>query len=278
MDVDAFLRLPPGLFDDFPRSRVPRHRAVCESIEGLSEENNAALLALAGRCLEPEGVLPGGGHPPRPHAGRRRGRERRTVCRNRRFLSRGRVSGGCCRQSRALRGLGPRAGPSAATPSRCSDGRPSRRREWSSTTPTTPPTRRSRRSRPRGRAASAHRRSGRRPALVAGRDGSDRVVGDAGRRCRRGRRGLAPPGRVVVIVSPMFNLRRGIASGIFETRVGTTTEGRRHLDESHHLDDRRRFGVAPPAVRAGADVRSRRARVSARQIRSRTRTTRRRSA
>jgi predicted O-methyltransferase YrrM len=55
MDVEGFLRELPALFADFPRSEVPLDRSlrpVCEAIDGLSEENNVALLALAARHLE----------------------------------------------------------------------------------------------------------------------------------------------------------------------------------------------------------------------------------
>jgi predicted O-methyltransferase YrrM len=56
VDVEAFLRDLPALFADFPRSDVPVDRSlqpVCEAVEGLSEENNLALLRLAARHLEP---------------------------------------------------------------------------------------------------------------------------------------------------------------------------------------------------------------------------------
>jgi predicted O-methyltransferase YrrM len=55
MDVDGFLRALPGLFADFPRSDVPLDRSlqpVIETVEGLSEENNLALIGLAARYLE----------------------------------------------------------------------------------------------------------------------------------------------------------------------------------------------------------------------------------
>ena len=55
MDVDGFLRALPGLFADFPRSDVPLDRSlqpVIETVEGLSEENNLALIGLAARHLE----------------------------------------------------------------------------------------------------------------------------------------------------------------------------------------------------------------------------------
>ncbi len=55
MDVDRLLRELPGLFADFPRSETPLDRGLqplCEGVEGLSEENNLALLALAAGCLD----------------------------------------------------------------------------------------------------------------------------------------------------------------------------------------------------------------------------------
>jgi predicted O-methyltransferase YrrM len=56
VDVEGFLRELPRLFADFPRSEVPRDRSlrpVLDTVDGLSEENNLALIALAARHLEP---------------------------------------------------------------------------------------------------------------------------------------------------------------------------------------------------------------------------------
>jgi predicted O-methyltransferase YrrM len=56
VDVEGFLRALPGAFADFPRSEVPLDRSlrpVLEAVEGLSEENNLALIGLAARHLEP---------------------------------------------------------------------------------------------------------------------------------------------------------------------------------------------------------------------------------
>jgi len=56
VDIEGFLRDLPGLFADFPRSERPLDRSlrpVCEAVEGLSEENNLALLRLAARHLAP---------------------------------------------------------------------------------------------------------------------------------------------------------------------------------------------------------------------------------
>jgi predicted O-methyltransferase YrrM len=55
MEVERLLRELPGLFADFPRSETPldrRLQPLCQAVEGLSEENNLALLALAAGCLE----------------------------------------------------------------------------------------------------------------------------------------------------------------------------------------------------------------------------------
>jgi predicted O-methyltransferase YrrM len=55
VDVERLLRELPGRFADFPRSERPidrRLQPLCEAVEGLSEENNLALLALAASCLE----------------------------------------------------------------------------------------------------------------------------------------------------------------------------------------------------------------------------------
>jgi predicted O-methyltransferase YrrM len=55
MDVERLLRELPGLFAHFPRSETPldrRLQPLCQAVEGLSEENNLALLALAAGCLE----------------------------------------------------------------------------------------------------------------------------------------------------------------------------------------------------------------------------------
>jgi predicted O-methyltransferase YrrM len=66
MLTDAFLRDLPGLFADYPRSTEPldrRFQPVLEGVEGLSEENNAALLNLAADRLEPgEVYLEAGSH------------------------------------------------------------------------------------------------------------------------------------------------------------------------------------------------------------------------
>jgi predicted O-methyltransferase YrrM len=66
MLTDAFLRDLPGLFADYPRSSEPldrRLQPVLESVEGLSEENNGALLNLAAARLEPgEVYLEAGSH------------------------------------------------------------------------------------------------------------------------------------------------------------------------------------------------------------------------
>lgn len=54
MDVERLLRELPARFADFPRSEMPLDRSLqplCEAVEGLSEENNLALLALAAGCL-----------------------------------------------------------------------------------------------------------------------------------------------------------------------------------------------------------------------------------
>ena len=55
MDVEGFLRALPAAFADFPRSEVPLDRslrAVLDGVDGLSEENNLALIGLAARHLE----------------------------------------------------------------------------------------------------------------------------------------------------------------------------------------------------------------------------------
>ena len=55
MDVEGFLRALPAAFADFPRSEVPLDRslrAVLDAVDGLSEENNLALIGLAARHLE----------------------------------------------------------------------------------------------------------------------------------------------------------------------------------------------------------------------------------
>jgi hypothetical protein len=56
VDVDGFLRALPAGFADFPRSEVPLDRSlrpVLETVDGLSEENNLALIGLAAQHLEP---------------------------------------------------------------------------------------------------------------------------------------------------------------------------------------------------------------------------------
>jgi predicted O-methyltransferase YrrM len=55
MDVEGFLDALPAAFADFPRSEAPLDRslrAVLEAVDGLSEENNLALIGLAARHLE----------------------------------------------------------------------------------------------------------------------------------------------------------------------------------------------------------------------------------
>ncbi|HEY3765846.1 MAG TPA: class I SAM-dependent methyltransferase [Gaiellales bacterium] len=57
MDVAGFVDALPALFADFPRSEVPLDRSlrpVFETVDGLSEENNLALIALAARHLHGE--------------------------------------------------------------------------------------------------------------------------------------------------------------------------------------------------------------------------------
>ena len=57
MDAERFLRELPGLFADFPNSEHPldrRFAPVVEEIEGLTRENNLALLNLAAACLGPD--------------------------------------------------------------------------------------------------------------------------------------------------------------------------------------------------------------------------------
>ena len=56
MDADRFLRELPALFDDYPRSelpRDPRFARILERIEGLACANNLALLNLAASLVEP---------------------------------------------------------------------------------------------------------------------------------------------------------------------------------------------------------------------------------
>jgi predicted O-methyltransferase YrrM len=55
VDVEGFLHALPGAFADFPRSDVPLDRSlrpVLDTVDGLSEENNLALIGLAARHLE----------------------------------------------------------------------------------------------------------------------------------------------------------------------------------------------------------------------------------
>lgn len=57
MDADRFLRELPALFEDFPRSDHPLDRRLerlAEDVEGLTQENNLALLNLAATCLGDE--------------------------------------------------------------------------------------------------------------------------------------------------------------------------------------------------------------------------------
>jgi len=54
MSSDRFLRELPALFEDFPHSEHPldrRFERVVEDIDGLTRENNLALLNLAAACL-----------------------------------------------------------------------------------------------------------------------------------------------------------------------------------------------------------------------------------
>ncbi len=57
MDAERFLEELPRLFEDFPGSEHPldrRFAPVVEEIEGLTRENNLALLNLAAACLGPD--------------------------------------------------------------------------------------------------------------------------------------------------------------------------------------------------------------------------------
>lgn len=54
--AQRFLRELPALFEDFPRSEHPldrRFAPIVEEVEGLTRENNLALLNLAAACVEP---------------------------------------------------------------------------------------------------------------------------------------------------------------------------------------------------------------------------------
>ena len=66
VQTDAFLRELPGLFDDYPRSPEPRDRRfreVLDAVDGLSEENNMALLNLAATHLgDGEAYVEAGSH------------------------------------------------------------------------------------------------------------------------------------------------------------------------------------------------------------------------
>jgi predicted O-methyltransferase YrrM len=66
MRTADFLAALPALFDEYPRSELPRDRSlqpVLDAVEGLSELNNMALLALAATNLEPDEVyLEAGSH------------------------------------------------------------------------------------------------------------------------------------------------------------------------------------------------------------------------
>ena len=56
MDADRFLRELPALFDDFPRSALPRDArfaGILEQLDGLACANNLALLNLAASLVEP---------------------------------------------------------------------------------------------------------------------------------------------------------------------------------------------------------------------------------
>jgi predicted O-methyltransferase YrrM len=55
VDVEGFLSALPAAFADFPRSELPLDRSlrpVRDAVDGLSEENNLALIGLAARHLE----------------------------------------------------------------------------------------------------------------------------------------------------------------------------------------------------------------------------------
>jgi hypothetical protein len=55
VDVERFERELPTLFEHFPESAVPRDRRfreVLDGVEGLTRENNLALLNLAAACVE----------------------------------------------------------------------------------------------------------------------------------------------------------------------------------------------------------------------------------
>jgi hypothetical protein len=55
VDVERLLEDLPGQFADFPRSEVPLDRSlrpVLDAVDGLSEENNLALIGLAARHLD----------------------------------------------------------------------------------------------------------------------------------------------------------------------------------------------------------------------------------
>ncbi len=57
MDVDGFAARLPGLFDDFPRSELPRtdaFEALLTTVPNLATENVLALLNLAASLLEPD--------------------------------------------------------------------------------------------------------------------------------------------------------------------------------------------------------------------------------
>ena len=57
VDVEGFAKRLPALFEDFPRSPVPRGRRfqhVLAAVPGLTRENNLALLNLAASLLEDE--------------------------------------------------------------------------------------------------------------------------------------------------------------------------------------------------------------------------------
>ena len=56
MDAERFARELPALFDDFPRSllpRDPRFAEILDRLDGLARPNNLALLNLAASLLDP---------------------------------------------------------------------------------------------------------------------------------------------------------------------------------------------------------------------------------